>query len=37
MCAREAEESPLLEAVARERLLKVQQAGKKLSGCYGDL
>jgi hypothetical protein len=26
---REAEESPLLEAVARERLVKTQQAGKK--------
>jgi hypothetical protein len=25
----EAEESPLLEAVARERLVKTQQAGKK--------
>jgi hypothetical protein len=34
--AREAEESPLLEAVARERLLKTHQAGK-LSGCCGDL
>jgi hypothetical protein len=27
--AREAEESPLLEAVARERLVKTQQAAKK--------
>jgi hypothetical protein len=26
--AREAEESPLLEVVARERLVKTQQAGK---------
>jgi hypothetical protein len=26
--AHEAEESPLLEAVARERLIKTQQAGK---------
>jgi hypothetical protein len=26
--AREAEESPLLEAVARERLVKTQQAGE---------
>jgi hypothetical protein len=34
---REAEESPVLEAVARERLVKTQQAGKRLSGCYGDL
>jgi hypothetical protein len=33
----EAEESPLLEAVARERLLKITQAGKILSGCCGDL
>jgi hypothetical protein len=32
-----AEESPLLEAVARERLLKTQQARKRLSGCCGDL
>jgi hypothetical protein len=30
---REAEESPLLEAVARERLVKTQQAGKGLSGA----
>jgi hypothetical protein len=29
--AREAEESPLLEAVARERLLKTQQAGRGLA------
>jgi hypothetical protein len=29
--AREAEESPLLEAVARERLVKTQQAGKGLA------
>jgi hypothetical protein len=28
----EAEESPLLEAVAWERLLKTQQAGKGLAG-----
>jgi hypothetical protein len=28
-----AEESPLLEAVARERLLKTQQAGKCLAGA----
>jgi hypothetical protein len=34
---REAEGSPLLEAVVRERLLKIQQAGKKLSGCCGYL
>jgi hypothetical protein len=34
---REAEESPLLEAVARERLVKTQQAGRRLSGCCGDL
>jgi hypothetical protein len=33
----EAEESPLLEAAAKERLMKTQQAGKMLSGCYGDL
>jgi hypothetical protein len=33
----EAEESPLLEAVARERLLKTQQAGERLSGCCDDL
>jgi hypothetical protein len=29
---REAEESPLLEAVASERLMKAQQAGKGLAG-----
>jgi hypothetical protein len=29
---REAEESPLLEAVARKRLMKRQQAGKGLAG-----
>jgi hypothetical protein len=28
----EAEESPLLEAVTRQRLLKTQQAGKYLAG-----
>jgi hypothetical protein len=28
-----AEESPLLEAVARERLVKTQQAGKELVGA----
>jgi hypothetical protein len=28
---RETEESPLLEAVAREQLLKSQQAGKRLA------
>jgi hypothetical protein len=28
----EAEESPLLEAFARERLVKTQQAGKCLAG-----
>jgi hypothetical protein len=33
----EAEESPLLEAVAREWLMKTQQAGKRLNGCCGDL
>jgi hypothetical protein len=33
----EAEESPLLEAVAREWLMKTQQAGKGLSSCCGDL
>jgi hypothetical protein len=32
-CSREAEESSLLEAVARERLLKTQQAGKGLAGA----
>jgi hypothetical protein len=36
-CAREAEEFLLLEAVAREQLVKTQQAGKRLSGCCGDL
>jgi hypothetical protein len=34
--AREAAESPLLEAVAKERLMKTQQAGKRLSVCCGD-
>jgi hypothetical protein len=33
---REIEESQLLEAVARERMVKGQQAGKRLSGCCGD-
>jgi hypothetical protein len=33
----EAEESPLLEEVSRERLMKTQNSGKRLSGCYGDL
>jgi hypothetical protein len=35
--AREAEVSPLLEAVAREWLVKTQQAGKKLGGHCADL
>jgi hypothetical protein len=26
-----------LEAVARERLMKTQQAGKGLGGCCGDM
>jgi hypothetical protein len=30
---REAEESPLLEAVVRERLVKIEQAGKGLAGA----
>jgi hypothetical protein len=34
---REAEESSLLESVARERLMKTQQAAKRLSGCRGDV
>jgi hypothetical protein len=34
---REAEESPLLEAVAKERLMKTQQAEKRLSERCGDL
>jgi hypothetical protein len=29
----EDEESPLLEAVARERLMNTQQAEEKLTGC----
>jgi hypothetical protein len=29
----EAEESPVLEAVGRERLVKIQQAGKGLAGA----
>jgi hypothetical protein len=29
----EAEESPLLEAIVRERLVKTQQAGKGLAGA----
>jgi hypothetical protein len=37
MRAREAEGSSLLELVARERLLKTQQAGKRLSGYCGDI
>jgi hypothetical protein len=31
--AREAKESPLLEAVAREQLMKTQQAGKDFAGA----
>jgi hypothetical protein len=31
--AREAEESPLLEAVAREQMMKTQHAGKCLAGA----
>jgi hypothetical protein len=34
---REAEGSPLLEAVPRERLMKTQEAGERLSECCGDL
>jgi hypothetical protein len=34
---REAEDSPLLEAVAKERLMKTQQAGRRLRGCSSDL
>jgi hypothetical protein len=33
----EAEKSPLLEAVAKERVVKTQQAGKRLRGCCDDL
>jgi hypothetical protein len=33
----EDEKSSLLEAVAKERLMNIQQAGKMLSGCCGDL
>jgi hypothetical protein len=33
----EPEEFSLLGAVDRERLMKTQQAGKRLSGCCGDL
>jgi hypothetical protein len=33
----EAEESPLLEAITKERLVKTQQASKRISGCCGDL
>jgi hypothetical protein len=33
----EAEEFPLSETVARERLMKRQQAGKRLSRYSGDL
>jgi hypothetical protein len=35
--ATETEESPLLEAIGREQLLKTQQAGKRLRVCCGDL
>jgi hypothetical protein len=35
--AREVEDSPLLEAVARERLAKAQRAGRRLSWCWGEL
>jgi hypothetical protein len=34
---REGEESPMLEAIARDQLMKTRQAGKKLSGYCGDL
>jgi hypothetical protein len=34
---RAAEESPQLEVVVRERLVRTQQAGKGLSGCCGGL
>jgi hypothetical protein len=33
----EVEESPLLEAVTRERMTKTQEAEKRLRGCCGDL
>jgi hypothetical protein len=33
----EAEEFPLSEAVARERLVKTQEVGQRLSGCRGGL
>jgi hypothetical protein len=33
----EAEESSLLETIAREWLVKTQQAGKMPSSCCGDL
>jgi hypothetical protein len=33
----EAEESPPLETIAREQLLRTKQAGKRLSRCCGDL
>jgi hypothetical protein len=33
---REAEESPLLEAIAREWVMKTQQAGKRLRKCCSD-
>jgi hypothetical protein len=35
--ARESEESPLLEAAAREWLVKIWQVGKRLSAGCGDL
>jgi hypothetical protein len=35
--ARKAVESPVLKAIARERLMKIQLAGKRLSWCSGDL
>jgi hypothetical protein len=35
--AHEAEESPLLVTVARERLMKAQRVGKRLNGCCDDL
>jgi hypothetical protein len=33
----EAEESPLLEAVAKKHPVKTQEAEKRISGCCGDL
>jgi hypothetical protein len=33
----ESEDSPVLESITRERMMKIQQAVKRFSGCCVDL